>query len=173
MSSRAMKLAVLNTAHLNWTKNDLPAGVRQSTAEILNAVIVESIDVALSARWNVRGPSAGSLHEVLGQVFAELNRHIDSLGERVAALGVVARGTAQDVASESTLKPFPMFSLSEHETIDAMATRMGHLGAETRRAIEACQKLGDPVSGYVLTRACTAIDRLLWGIERHQIRLQS
>lgn len=176
MSSRAMKLAVLNTAHLHWTKNDLASGVRQSSAEIMNALLVESIDVALSARhahWNVRGPHFAALHDLFGSVFDELNTHIDTLGQRIAALGVIARGTAQDVVSESTLKPYPMFSLSETEHIEALATRLGLLGNELRSGIDECQRNGDPVSADILTQVCKAVDQLLWRVEGHQIRLQS
>jgi starvation-inducible DNA-binding protein len=171
-----MRLAVLNTSHLNWTKNDLAPNVRQGSAEILNALIVQSIDIALSARharWNVRGSSAGSLRDQFACVFAELDFHIDALGQRVAALGVVARGTVQDVASESTLKPYPILCLTEFETIESIGTRLGQLGGEMRRGIEECRDLGDPVSADLLIRACTNVDILLWRIESHQVRLQS
>jgi len=131
MSSRAMKLAVLNTTHLHWTKNDLSAGVRQASGEVLNSVVIEGIDVALAARhahWNVRGPNFSALHDLFGSVFDEVNQHVDVLAERAVALGMVARGTVQDVASETALKPYPMLSIGEQEHIEAMSTRLGLLG---------------------------------------------
>lgn len=176
MSSRAMKVAVLNTTHLHWTKNDLPAGVRQASGEVLNSLVIEGIDVALAARhahWNVRGPNFSVLHDLFGLVFDEVNRHVDALAERAVALGMVARGTVQDVASETALKPYPMLSISEHEHVEAMATRLGHFAGGVRRAIGECEKLGDRVSADVLSETCAAIDKLLWRVESHQLTLHS
>lgn len=175
MSTRAMKLSVLNTAQLNWSKHTLPGDVRLSAIEILNAIVVETIDVALSARhahWNVRGPNFTALHELFGHTFNELNQHIDALAERAAALGGVARGTLQDVASETKLKPYPMFSIDEHEHIEAMATRLGQIGGEIRPAIDECAKIGDPVSADLLTQACATVDKLLWRVGSHQVSIQ-
>lgn len=176
MSSRAMKLAVLNTTYLHRTKNDLPPGVRQASAEVLNSLVIEGIDVALAARhahWNVRGPNFSALHDLFGTVHDAVNKHVDVLAERAVALGMVARGTVQDVASETTLKPYPMFSLCEHEHIEAMATRLGIWAGEARRAIEECEKLGDRVSADVLSEACADIEKLLWRVESHQVALHS
>jgi starvation-inducible DNA-binding protein len=176
MSSRALKVAVLNTTHHHWTKNDLPAKVRQASGEVLNSLVIEGIDVALAARyarWNVRGPHFAALHELFGSVYDEVNQQVDVLAERAVALGMVARGTVQDVASETALKPYPMLSISEQEHIEAMARRLGIWGGDVRRAIEECEKLGDRVSADVLSEACAAIEKLLWRVESHQFTLHS
>lgn len=176
MSPRTMKLAVLNTTHLHWTKNDLPAGVRQGSGEVLGSLVIEGIDVALGARhahWNVRGPNFSALHDLFGAVFDELNAHVDVLAERAVALGMVARGTVQDVASETALKPYPMMCISEQEHVEAMACRLGLLAGGARRAIEECERLGDRVTADLLSDTCAAFDRLLWRVESHQLTLHS
>ena len=80
------------------TRNDLAAEVRGRMVELLNGRLADAIDLgtqAKQAHWNVKGPNFIALHELFDQVAEHIEDHIDTLAERITALG----GTASDVAA--------------------------------------------------------------------------
>jgi starvation-inducible DNA-binding protein len=172
MSTQAMKLFALHSSHLNATRNDLPEPGRFASIEALNRLMVESIDVAMCARhahWNVRGPHFMARHQLFKSVAEGLEPQIDTIAKRISALGGFARGTPHIVASDSTLKPYPLHSVSDHDHLDAVACRLGLLAGEARISINECQKHGDPVTVHILVEANTAIEKLLWLVESHTV----
>ena len=170
MSTRSARLQVLNASQLKVTRNELPLEARQPAIDVLNGVVAEMIDISLAARhahWNVRSRSFMQLHELFGRINRDLANEIDELGERIAALGGVARGTVQAVAGETALDPFPTMVTSEQELIDALSQRLGQLATALHHAIEACEPLRDAVSVNHLTDAAAVVEKLLWLAESH------
>lgn len=170
MSTRSAKLQVLNASQLRSTRNELPLESRRPAIEVLNGIVAEMIDLSLAARhahWNVRGRTFGQLHELFGRIYRELETSIDELGERVAALGGIARGTVQAVAADTALDPFPTLTSSESELTEALLLRLGQLGSALTHAIDVCEPLRDPVSVHILTDAAAAVEKLLWLTESH------
>ena len=91
------------------TKNDLPAVVRTRMVELLNARLADAIDLgtqAKQAHWNVKGPSFIALHELFDQLAEHIEDHVDTLAERITALGGTAYGTIAAV-SRTTSAPIP------------------------------------------------------------------
>ena len=83
------------------TRNDLPANTRTKVIELLNARLADAIDLGAQtkhAHWNVKGPNFIALHELFDKVAESVEEHIDTLAERVTALGGTARGTLATVA---------------------------------------------------------------------------
>src|SRR5215469_17003147 len=100
---------------LNWrkggpmfdTRNDLPAGTRTRVVELLNARLADAIDLGAQtkhAHWNVKGPNFIALHELFDKVAESVEDQIDTIAERITALGGRAYGTIASVARRSTLK---------------------------------------------------------------------
>jgi starvation-inducible DNA-binding protein len=173
MSNRIQNVVAVKSGHLHPTRNTLPLDARHQSVEILNRVVIHSIDVALSAKhahWNVRGPNFTAYHTLFDRVFTELVGHVDHLGERAAAMGGIARGTVQAVADETRLKPYPIRAVSEADHVEHLAARLGQLGGEIGVAITACARIDDSISVDVLTQAGAAVDSLLWLLESHQAR---
>jgi len=76
------------------TRNDLPANVRVEVTELLNARLADAIDLGAQskyAHWNVKGPSFIALHELFDKVAETIEDQIDTLAERITALGGRAR----------------------------------------------------------------------------------
>lgn len=170
MSTRSAKLQVLNSSQLRTTFNELPLEVRRPTVEVLNGVLAEMIDLSLAARhahWNVRGRNFASLHIMFGCVHRQVDKHIDEIGERISALGGMARGTVQFVTVETALDAFPTLASGEKELAEALAQRLGQLGSAVHNGIAVCGPLHDPVSVHVLTSAAATVDKLLWKTECH------
>src|SRR6516225_6197010 len=92
------------------TRNDLPANVRVEVTELLNARLADAIDLGTQAKyahWNVKGPSFIALHELFDKVAESIEDQVDTVAERVTALGGRALGTLASVARRTTLKPYP------------------------------------------------------------------
>ena len=52
---------------MHKTRNDLPLKTRKQVVELLNARLVDAIDLGLQAKqahWNVKGPNFIALHEL-------------------------------------------------------------------------------------------------------------
>jgi starvation-inducible DNA-binding protein len=170
MSTGAARVQVLNARQLRHTHNELPLEVRRTVIEIVNGILAETIDLALAARhahWNLRGRSFSSLHVLFGRIHDELANHADTLAQRVAGLGGLARGTVQSVASETALDAYPALAIAEQEHLDALTLRLGQLAAAIHHAIAQCAQLDDPVTVHHLTVAVAGVEKLLWVTESH------
>jgi starvation-inducible DNA-binding protein len=173
MSNRANQLHVVNSDHLLATKNQLPLDVRHASIEYLNAIVVQMIDVALAAKhahWNVRGPNFISYHKLFDKVFTDLIANIDTVGERITALGGIARGTVQTIANGTELQAYPVLAVAEREHIEQLSSRLGILGRKVREAAREADKHADVVTEDVLIESAATIDGLLWVIESHIAR---
>ena len=92
---------------MHKTRNDMPVKTRKKVVELLNARLVDAIDLSLQAKqahWNVRGPNFIALHELFDKIAEHAEEQVDALAERITALGGTAVGTVRAVASRSTLK---------------------------------------------------------------------
>lgn len=175
MTSSALNLAIVNTTHLLKSRHDLDAISRQASAGVLNLVLASFIDLTLSAKhhsWNARGAHFASTHSFLAVVARELDLHADALGERVASLGAIARLALHDVARASRLREVQILGMSEPAQFMSLADGLASVASECRRAAGECQKNDDIVSAHVLTVACATLEKLLFQVESHLLRLE-
>jgi starvation-inducible DNA-binding protein len=89
---------------------DLSVTVRNTVVELLNASLADLNDLKSQtkyAHWNVKGPSFYSLHLLFDQLAGGFDEQIDTIAERIAALGGVAHGTVRQAAKNSSLQEFP------------------------------------------------------------------
>src|SRR3569833_3615675 len=92
------------------TRNDIPAATRKSVNELLKARLADAIDLGTQikhAHWNVKGPSFIALHELFDKVAESVEDQVDTIAERVTALGGTARGTLASISRTTSLKPYP------------------------------------------------------------------
>ncbi|HKT74706.1 MAG TPA: DNA starvation/stationary phase protection protein Dps [Steroidobacteraceae bacterium] len=154
------------------TRNDLPAGVRGKVTELLNARLADAIDLgaqAKQAHWNVRGPHFIALHELFDRVAEHMEDHIDTLAERITALGAVAQGTLARVARATTLPPYPEDIAAGEQHLQALSSAVADLGAKARRGIEEAARLGDADTSDLFTGLSRALDKDLWFLEAHLV----
>ena len=112
------------------TRNDLPANVRVEVTELLNARLADAIDLGAQskyAHWNVKGPNFIALHELFDQVAESIEDQIDTIAERISALGGRAHGTIASVARRSTLKPYPEDIAEGLAHVDALSAALAVL----------------------------------------------
>lgn len=152
------------------TRNDLPANTRSKVIELLNARLADAIDLGAQAKhahWNVKGPNFIALHELFDKVAESIEEQIDTLAERVTALGGRARGTIASVARHSTLKPYPEDISEGLAHVDALSAALADYGAKLRAAIETADRLGDADSADLFTGISRETDKYLWFLEAH------
>jgi starvation-inducible DNA-binding protein len=152
------------------TRNDLPDNTRKAMIALLNARLVDTIDLRLAvkqAHWNVKGPNFIALHELFDQIQARIDTFADDIAERSVALAGVVAGTSQAVSKGSQLEPYPTDAVDEKAHLQALADRLAAYGKLAREAINAADEAGDKNTADLFTGVSRQIDKDLWFIEAH------
>jgi starvation-inducible DNA-binding protein len=152
------------------TRNDLPANTRTKVIELLNARLADAIDLGTQtkhAHWNVKGPHFIALHELFDKVAEHVEDQIDTIAERVTALGGRAHGTLASVSRATSLKPYPEDISEGLAHVDALSAALADFGAKVRAGIDAADKLGDADTADLFTGISRETDKDLWFLEAH------
>jgi starvation-inducible DNA-binding protein len=152
------------------TRNNLPANTRTKVIELLNARLADAIDLGTQtkhAHWNVKGPNFIALHELFDEVAEHVEDQIDTIAERVTALGGRAHGTLATVARATSLKPYPDDISEGLAHVDALSAVLADFGAKVRAGIDAADQLGDADTADLFTGISRETDKDLWFLEAH------
>src|SRR5215468_9066166 len=144
------------------TRNDLPAATRTKVIELLNARLADAIDLNIQtkhAHWNVKGPHFIALHELFDKVAEAIEEHVDSIAERVTALGGVAAGTLAAVARATSLRPYPEDISEGLAHVDALSSALAAFGAKARAAIDEATNLRDADTADLFTGVSRDVDK--------------
>ena len=155
---------------MHKTRHDLPVKVRKKVVDLLNARLVDTIDLSMQAKqahWNVKGPNFIALHELFDEIAEHAEEHVDALAERITALGGTAVGSARAVAARSSLKAYPENIFSGPEHLQALADALAAAAKATRAASEVADDVDDEVTADLLIEITAALDKDLWFVEAH------
>ena len=155
---------------MNPTKNDIPAEKRSFLAQLLNERLADLIDLQLQAKqahWNVKGPTFIALHELFDSVFEETEGFVDTVAERIVALGGIAEGTLGAVGKRTKLPAYPVNITSGRDHVEALSTSLAAVGKSVRAAIDRATELGDADTADLFTGVSRDIDKKLWFVEAH------
>jgi len=158
-------------AKLLATKNDLPKKTREAVVALLNARLLDAIDLQLQAKqahWNVKGPQFIALHELFDKVADAADEAVDLIAERSVQLGGVAIGAAKAVASGSKLEPYPLSAVDGAAHVEALSSALARFGALARKAIEQADALDDKDTADLFTEVSREADKYLWFVEAHR-----
>ncbi|MCK8783290.1 DNA starvation/stationary phase protection protein Dps [Roseomonas sp. NAR14] len=147
---------------------DVPENAKQVSIGILNACLIDAIDLynaTRQAHWNVKGPHFHSIHELLDGFYNALNTSTDDLAERIVQLGGTAHGTTQEIAANTRLEPYPTDVYGGLDNIKLLAARYGAVGKALRKGIDDTDEAGDKDSSDLLTEKSREIDKMTWMIE--------
>jgi len=150
---------------MNPTKNDLSNELRSKISTLLNEQLANLINLQLQskqAHWNVKGPSFIALHELFDSVASDVTEFIDTVAERIVALGGTAEGTLAAVTSRSKLPAYPLTITSGREHVDALSSAMAAVGKGIRAAIDTAAELGDADTADLFTGISRDLDKKLW-----------
>ncbi|MDB6088859.1 MAG: dps, partial [Gammaproteobacteria bacterium] len=122
---------------------------------------------AKQAHWNVKGPNFIALHELFDTVAEHVEDQIDTLAERITALGGIARGTLAAAARTTSLKPYPEDITDGIQHVEALSSAFADFGAKIRKGIDEAARLGDADTSDLFTGISRETDKDLWFLEAH------
>jgi starvation-inducible DNA-binding protein len=152
------------------TTVSLDVTVRAEMVGILNQQLADGLDLysqTKQAHWNVKGMNFIALHKLFDDIAAVVEEFIDSIGERVTALGADAQGTVRMSASNSTLPEFPADIESGEEFVEAMVERVGSFANSSREAANSALDAGDEITADLFVGITGEMDKLLYFLEAH------
>lgn len=158
------------SARQHATRNDTPSNAKKVAIETLNARLADGVDLALAvkqAHWNLKGPQFIAVHLMLDGFRKELDGFNDDMAERAVQLGGTALGTAQVVAQNSKLAPYPtdIYAIADH--VAALIDRYATFASAVRENIDEVDEAGDADTADLLTGLSRAVEKQLWFIEAH------
>lgn len=149
---------------------DLAHNARAQSIALLNARLADAIDLsthAKQAHWNVKGPNFIALHELFDQIHTTAEEHIDTIAERITALGGIAEGTSAVVAEKTGLPKYPLAIAAGPDHVAALANSIAKHGKEVRAAIDSSADWGDADTADLFTGVSRDLDKYLWFLEAH------
>ncbi len=157
-------------AKTHATRNDVPSNAKQVSIGVLQACLVDSIDLynaTRQAHWNVKGPHFGALHQLFEEFYKALQESSDELAERIVQLGGTANGVTQTLAASTRLPPYPADIYAGMDHVAQLADRYAMVGKSLREGIDTTDEAGDADTADLLTEQSRAADKMLWMIEAH------
>jgi starvation-inducible DNA-binding protein len=150
---------------------DAPVAAVARTTELLQAALVELIDLSLQgkqAHWTVTGPAFKPVHEHLDEIVDDLRTAYDDVAERMAALGVAPDGRLTTLSATTPVDPMPSGWQPDADAIERMLRRLQALSGRLGGWIDELAD-PDPVTQDLLIGLRHGIDKHAWML-RVQVR---
>ncbi len=152
------------------THIDLSAQVREQMIALLNQTLANLADLygqTKQAHWNVKGPAFYALHKLYDDLAEELEGYIDTVAERITALGGLAAGTVRKAAAASQLPELPLETVEGMALTRALVERYAQAAAQVRSAIAQAEAAGDMGTADLFTEVVRGLDKALYFLEAH------
>jgi starvation-inducible DNA-binding protein len=137
---------------------------RQRIAEGLSRVLADTYTLYLATHnfhWNVKGPMFNSLHDMFMLQYTELWNAVDSIAERIRALGFPAPGTYREFAKLTSIdEPHGVPSAEE---MVAILVRGHEAVARTARGMfPVAEAANDQPTADLLTQRLNVHEKSAW-----------
>ncbi|GAA5163220.1 MULTISPECIES: DNA starvation/stationary phase protection protein Dps [Amycolatopsis] len=145
-------------------KSPLPESDKEVTGNVLQATLVDLIDLSLIAKqahWNVVGSNFRSVHLQLDELVSTARNYVDEVAERANAIGVSPNGKAKTVVESSGLPDYPDNWQSVESTIAAIVDILAEEIARLRKRIDETDK-SDLVTQDLLIEITRALEEAHW-----------
>ncbi len=142
---------------------------RDQVADGLAGVLADTYTLYLKTHnfhWNVTGPMFGSLHLLFETQYQELALAVDTLAERIRALGDFVPATFKQFQAMSDIKE----TTDIPRATDMIAQLLdGHeiVTRNAREVIEKAEKLDDQATADLLTARLEAHEKAAWMLRSH------
>jgi starvation-inducible DNA-binding protein len=158
------------TLHSFRTNIDIAENHRHDLIAILNQRLADAADLKSQikyAHWNVKGMHFQQLHELFDAVATHIEAQVDTIAERITALGGVAHGTVRQAAATSTLPEYQVDATDGEEHLSAVIARVAKYVNAARHDIDQAARLGDQATADLFTEIVRDTDKDLWFLEAH------
>ena len=146
------------------------SNAKPAVLAMLAARLADTIDLALIAKqahWNVKGTTFIAVHEMLDDLRGDVDEYVDTIAERISAIGGNPAGTVQAVAQKSSLPAYPTDIHRIEDHLRALVERYGAATEAMRRDIDNAANAGDAVTADVFTEVARGLDKWLWFLRSH------
>ncbi|GAB5413663.1 MAG: DNA starvation/stationary phase protection protein [Congregibacter sp.] len=153
----------------NFTVPGLSSDDAEKVIGTLDERMVALIDLSLTLKhihWNVVGPNFIGVHEMLDPQVESVNGMIDTVAERVAALGGVPVGTPGSVAERRSWSDYSIGRGLVAEHLGALDVVYNGVNKGHRDAIETVAEI-DPVSEDMLVAQLADLELFQWFVRAH------
>ena len=147
-------------------KIDIGISEKHSTkvAEGLSRLLADSYTLYLKTHkfhWNVTGPMFQTLHLMFETQYTELATAVDSIAERIRALGFFAPGSYAEFAKLSSIKESEGLPKAE-EMIRQLVEGQEAVVRTARSVFPAAEKAGDEATADLLTQRIQLHEKTAW-----------
>jgi starvation-inducible DNA-binding protein len=152
------------------TKNEMNENLRRSMIELLQKHLASAIDLSYAAKqahWNVKGANFYQVHLLFDQLHEEAEDYVDTIAERLTALGGQARGTVQAASEGSILEPYPLDMVDSMDHLKRLADNYAAWSGALREAIKESDEGGDDLTADLFTALGRGVDKSLYFLESH------
>ena len=133
-------------------------------AEALQRVLVDLVELSLQgkqAHWNIVGHNFRDLHLQLDEIVDAAREYIDTVAERMRALGAVPDARTDTVAATTTPPAFPAGEQDTTTVVDLVTTRL-NATAHTGRTVHHDVDGEDPTTADLLHQIIEALEKQAW-----------
>jgi starvation-inducible DNA-binding protein len=149
---------------------DIPRAIAKASIAILQSRLADAIDLEAQlkqAHWNVRGKDFMQLHQLFDGVHTIAEEFVDTIAERIAALGGVADGRIGTAAATTHLYEYPLAAHGGEAHLKAIAGSLAEFGKLVRGNIDDAANGGDQDTADLFTGISRETDKQLWFVEAH------
>lgn len=143
---------------------------RKAALPLLQARLVDAIALDLQikqAHWNVKGRDFYQLHKLFDDMHNVIEEFVDTIAERIIALGEKADGRASTVSTTTSLPEYPLDATTGEQHLEALAKSLGKFGALVRADIDTAADAGEQDTADIFTGVSREVDKQLWFVEAH------
>ena len=120
------------------------------------------------AHWNVKGKDFYQLHLLFDSIAEHLEDHIDTIAERITALGGVAHGTVRETAAKSRIKEADLGASDGPEMLKFLVHNVcAWRPTQCGESVQESDDLDDAITADLFTTVTREMDKDLWFLEAH------
>src|SRR3954471_6223037 len=128
------------------TSVSIPAENRRKLIALMNARLADSIDLYTQtkfAHWNVKGKDFYQLHLLFDAIAEHVEDGVDTIAERITALGGRADGTIRQAVAASSLEEYEVNAREGMDHVRALSQRLATVANASREAVDQSDELDD------------------------------
>jgi DNA protection during starvation protein len=139
---------------------------KEKTKKILNQTLADLSQFAAiihQIHWYVRGERFYSVHELMDKLYAETNKAIDEVAERLIIIGGSPYSSLKEFLENSSLESTKGdYSVSIESHINTLISSYKHMAKLYREGIEVSEKDSDAVTADIFTGLLNDTEKTLW-----------
>lgn len=155
---------------MHATRMSLPEKTRDESIGALNKTLASTADLYAQlkqAHWNVKGMNFIALHKLLDEIAEQVEEQVDTIAERITALGGTALGTLQEAVKNTELRIYPVDIFEAKDHLEHLCHNIAILGEHARRNIQFTDEIGDMGTNDIYIDLSRMLDKNLWFLEAH------